>query len=671
MMGRIGRRALRMAVNLAPPASAAQCLARMEAHRSGGRANSTGAAEQDAGCALVLAADALVAPYRRSLAEAAAVASEQGLRVVALRCRGVLGACISKRFSGMEPAAMGGPADATCAQCALAGAIGPLPSACEARWMEDLIDPAQRRIDDDAVAAQPAAALATFEVDGLPVGAICASELLHNVRVLRYDPCDAGHEAAMRAKVRAALRALRAFNAFCATARVTVLIYFSDYSYHLVPAMAARRAGMRVVNLTHPAMFNVSPVRSMALPRTTLEQCYEMTRAWPQFATRPLTPERVELLARDQLFRMTGGGSHIFSPVRGSAPQALRDRLAVDRGRPVVVAFTSSPDELNSIELWSSAVGIDLAAFPDPFATQVEWLDATAAQLSAEPGSPLFVVRIHPREGARGGSEAQSEHLRLLRSHLQGRADVRVIWPDDDVSSYDLGEIATCITTSWSSLGQEFARAGAEVVRAFGMKVPIPLAVFSRYAETPEGYAAELRAALTAAPSFDRVRLALRWHNLEYLGSALNPAARTAPVAASAAWPGRRALAELITRGHEVMDATLASMPRADDSAAVGAERRAIELALRRLLAVIMGEAPPDRASMHLEAPAPEFPSALLASDPVVGSDGLVSWSIAGVERQRDTVLARRLAQLVAEARGTHAPAVTRVAEAGLVFPPR
>lgn len=680
MMGRLARRLLRTVVRALPPERSTQWLARLERHRGGApatrdprsasaptrttattdaaasaaRADATGSARRDhggadLGCAVVLAPDALVTPYRRSLAEAAAVAAEEGLRVVALRCRGALGACISKRFSGVEPSAMRGDVDAVCAQCALAGAVDPLPSGCEARWIDDLVEVEQARQDDDAAAGLSSDALATLEVDGLPVGAICASELLHNLRVLRYDPRDPGHESAMRSKVRAAVRSLRAFQRLAATERVSVLIHFSDYSYHLVPAMAARRAGMRVVNLTHPAMFNVSPVRSIALPRTTLEHCYEMVRAWPRFAQRPLPPERVELMTRDQLFRMTGGGSHIFSPVRGDAPQALRQRLRIDRGRPVVVAFTSSPDELNSIELWSSAVGIDLGAFPDPFDTQVDWLDATAAHLASQESSPLLVVRIHPREGSRGGREAQSEHLRLLRSHLEGRADVRVIWPDDAFSSYDLGEIATCVTTSWSSLGQEFARAGAEVVRAFGMKVPIPLGVFSRYAPTKEGYAEALRAALTAAPSLDAVRLALRWHNLEYLGSALDPATRGMP-RSDAAWPGRRALADLTVNGREVMEASLEMLPHAADAGAEEAERRAIEKGLRRLLAVLMGEPAPEAASMHLDAPAPECPPSLMQYEPVIGADDAVTWQVAGRTLGRQTVLARRVAQLVHQA---------------------
>jgi len=541
-MGRIARRAMRTAARLSPPRLATRLLSAIEARRTRSsvsevtgpslKAQQVGAG----GSAVVLAADALVVPYRRSLAQAAAIAREEGLRVIVLRCRGALGACISKRFSGIEPAAMGTQVDSICTLCALSGAAEPMPAGCEVRWMEQLTDVEQGQLDERLLGELPAEALARHEVDGVPIGAICASELLHNMRLLRVDARDPNQEAVMRSKIRAAVRSLRAFQSLMKTETVSVLIHFSDYSYHLVAAMAARRAGVRVVNLTHPALFNVSPVRVIALPRTTLEHCYTMVHAWPRFAERPLPPERVELLSRDQIFRMTGGGSHIFSPVRGDAPQALRDRLRIDLGRPVVVAFTSSPDELNSIELWSSAVGIDLATFPDPFDSQIAWLEYTAEALASEPSSPLLVVRLHPREGSRGGSEAQSEHLRLLRTRLEHRPELRVIWPDDAISSYDLGEIATCVNTSWSSLGQEFSRAGAEVVRAFGMKVPIPLGVFSRYSASKQGYSAELRRSLVAPPSLKRITSALRWHNLEYLGSAFDPGER-APATGGSRWP--------------------------------------------------------------------------------------------------------------------------------------
>jgi len=652
LLRRGARRALRAAVKAAPPAAATRALAQWEARRATAAERDASAMAPssggDRGSAIVLAADALVASYRRSLALAAEAVSEEGLSVSVLRCRGALGACISKRFSGMVASVTPDRPDGVCAQCALAGALEPFPGSAAPLWIESLVDADQVGRDAAMIAALPADRLAELHVDELPAGPICASELLHNLRVLSYDPRDAGHEATMRAKLAAAIRSLRATQALLRAGGVRVLVHFSDYSHHLVPAMAARREGVRIVNLTHPALFNVSARLLIALPRTTLEHCYEMVRAWPRCAERPLPPERVDLIARDQLYRMTGGGSHIFSPVRGAAPAALRERLGIDAGRPVVAAFTSSPDELNSLELWSHAVGIDLGAVPDPFATQVEWLDATAAELASLPSRPVLVVRIHPREGSRGGREAQSEHLRLLRSHLDGRADVRVIWPDDHVSSYDLGEIATCIVTSWSSLGQEFARAGAEVVRAFGMKVPIPLGVFSRYAETPEGYGRALCEALEAPPSLRAVRLAYRWHNMEYLGSALDPAARS-----GGPWPGRVALRDLIAGRREVMDASLDALPAAEDGGAEAAETRALDVALRRLLAVVMGLAAPDPDTMRIDAPSTgaDDPSlaALREEDPRLEGGGAVVWRIGGATARRDSPLARRLALLVSQ----------------------
>ena len=107
------------------------------------------------------------------------------------------------------------------------------------------------------------------------------------------------------------------------------------------------------------------------------------------------------------------------------------------------------------------ALGIVLPDRPQPFRDQIEWL--TALVNYVEQGDELaLVVRIHPREGVNKRESVASQHLTRLREAFGGTyANCRFIWPADPVSSYDLGEAADVVLTSWSTIGLEMARLGA------------------------------------------------------------------------------------------------------------------------------------------------------------------------------------------------------------------
>ena len=77
-------------------------------------------------------------------------------------------------------------------------------------------------------------------------------------------------------------------------------------------------------------------------------------------------------------------------------------------------------------------------------------------------------MRIHPREGVNKRESVASQHLTRLREAFgKPYANCRFIWPADPVSSYDLGEAADVVLTSWSTIGLEMPATGAPVLVAF------------------------------------------------------------------------------------------------------------------------------------------------------------------------------------------------------------
>ena len=96
-----------------------------------------------------------------------------------------------------------------------------------------------------------------------------------------------------------------------------------------------------------------------------------------------------------------------------------------------------------------------------PFRDQIEWLEALIKKVELSRNLQL-IVRIHPREGANRREAVVSSHLGLLKSRFSRSYNhVRFVWPGDEVSSYDLMELADVGPRSWSSTALEMARLGA------------------------------------------------------------------------------------------------------------------------------------------------------------------------------------------------------------------
>ena len=134
------------------------------------------------------------------------------------------------------------------------------------------------------------------------------------------------------------------------------------------------------------------------------------------------------------------------------------------------------------------------------------------------------IVRIHPREGANKRESVVSQHLSLLRAAFGGKyAHCRFVWPADAVSSYDLGEAADLVLTSWSTIGLEMARLGAPVLVAFnGAGAPLPRDDFYEWEPTPAEYFEKLRSLLDRPVSAEQIARAYRWYSLLTLGTTLD-----------------------------------------------------------------------------------------------------------------------------------------------------
>jgi hypothetical protein len=208
------------------------------------------------------------------------------------------------------------------------------------------------------------------------------------------------------------------------------------------------------------------------------------------------------------LFR---GGS-IFgysSRTRGSS-NGLRERFGASPGQRILVAAMSSYDELFAAETAGARPSL-----PQLFPRQVDWIRALV-EFVRQRKDLLLVIRVHPREFPNKREGVKSEHAALLEAALADLPpNVRVNWPGDKVSLYDLANEASAFLTAWSSVGKEMATLGLPVVTYCPQLLLYPAALHEAATTLPD-YHAAIERALASGWSLERVRKAYRWLAVEH-----------------------------------------------------------------------------------------------------------------------------------------------------------
>jgi hypothetical protein len=146
------------------------------------------------------------------------------------------------------------------------------------------------------------------------------------------------------------------------------------------------------------------------------------------------------------------------------------------------------------------------------FERQVDWVQAVIEYVANRPDI-FFIIRVHPRE-FRGNISQHATELKALFETLP--ANVRVNWPTDEISIFDLAEITDVILNAWSSAGKEMALLGLPAVLYSQELVLYPSQLNYLGDQSREHYFGEVERALAEGWRAERIVQAFRWYALEH-----------------------------------------------------------------------------------------------------------------------------------------------------------
>ena len=428
--------------------------------------------------------------------------------------------------------------------------------------------------------------LREFEFEGHALGKMCAMDVVLATKTSDFEHISPAVRLAWVRYIEAALKSLLLVRAVLNQIDIEALAHFNDYSLLLGARLAAREKGVRCFSITQASHCNID--RSRYVLRSSLggETSNQQGDLWPQVRELALSPRQIEEGGDDLMSRFGGVGSHMFSPAKSR--DDVRQTLNLDPSLRLLVAYTSSPDEMMATRMNMEGLGVYREPGTQPFGDQIEWLRAVCDWVQNRPDLQL-VVRIHPREGVKKRAGASQNLARLHAAFDQMPPRCHVVWPDEPISSYDLAESADLALFGWSTIGQELARLGVPTLAAFRRINPFPQDDFLEWAATPADYFAKAAAMLERATNVETLSRAWRWYSWYHLGHSLDFGDVVPDLEFTGLplfRPSRQApaLLEVMAQGRDILDWNLERQRELQNADVNAAEIEALQTQLRRLI---------------------------------------------------------------------------------------
>lgn len=262
----------------------------------------------------------------------------------------------------------------------------------------------------------------------------------------------------------------------------------------------------------------------------------DLIRYWRAHQDRPCRGGELSAVTNHFIELFRGQSVFAYSAAASRKVPDLRRHFGIEEGQRVLLATMSSYDELYAGQI-VRAVPADI----DPvFPSQIDWIQAMVEYARERPGL-FLIIRVHPREFPNKREGEKSEHATALEAVFADLPDnVRVNWPADRLSLYDLAEEVDVVLNAWSSAGKEMALLGLPVV-VYAPELLLYPAELNYVGTTVEEYFQRIEEALEAGWSDINIRRAYRWHALEFKTSLIDigDSYGNSEIHGRPAWPAR------------------------------------------------------------------------------------------------------------------------------------
>jgi hypothetical protein len=280
-----------------------------------------------------------------------------------------------------------------------------------------------------------------------------------------------------------------------------------------INSISAFRAGFSYHFNADPQFVTLSSTKTRAS-----EKCDRANR-WKMWRDIPLPAPVIDEIAADLIFRMSGSGGHIFSSNYSGDLDGLLEKYGLRREAKTFVVFASANDEIDAISELSAALG-DQFEIRDAFDSQIAWLKAVVDY--ARHNDVQVIIKMHPRLSKSHRDAGSAEDLHIYQALADtSPSNVVFLWPEANISAYDILQLADFCLASWGTMGLEAAKLGVPVITGM-TKITFAtpgLSLFSKAESEAQFY--RLMGKTKPDISVEDLAEAFRWHHLMHMSGAI------------------------------------------------------------------------------------------------------------------------------------------------------
>ncbi len=369
---------------------------------------------------------------------------------------------------------------------------------------------------------------------------------------------------------------------------ITHILMYDQYSLNVIINLYAKQKGITHTNITIPFHKDVDPTKIRVLAQDGLNQEHYTITQWQHFKELALSELQIKEVVDDLIIKMSKRGIYSYSPSK-SQSQDIYESLNLDKHKKTIVAFPSSQDETDSIINARKKKGLPDFIYEDAFADQFEWLDELI-RFTENSADFQLVIRLHPRMAPNHREKWGCPVIHdYVEKYNKSYKHVKIIWPQDKISSFDLMEIADIGSVAWSSMGIFMARLGIPVVSGLKMCLPIPNEDFLTFCQNKQDFFARIEG-FKAADSIENLTSAFRWYHMMYVCNSIDMSDVIHPSELTLDKLSRNAhlLTSALMQEQNVLDINLQELKKNRTQNTQDIEKKALQAQLYRLIHFFM-----------------------------------------------------------------------------------
>ena len=350
-----------------------------------------------------------------------------------------------------------------------------------------------------------------FEFSGIEVGRLALYEFLlnHKKNNLEIDTDKwAEYKAALKNSIFSTMASLKIIEREKPDRLIT---YNSFYSVNHVCCIAADKHSVPHY-LLHAGNNMAHRMETLTLSKGYSYNYITRHPLWQHYRDAPCSPAQLSIVTDHLLALFDANSPFIYSAPKSREKIDLRKKFGIGSGQKVLVATMSSHDE--------RFAAVTIRVMPEDsslvFPTQIDWINALIKFVDQRPDL-FLIIRVHPREFPNKRESVISEYASKLKARFIDLPDnVTVNWPSDQISLYDIADIANLFLNSRSTTGMEMSLLGLPVVIYSPAQLYAYPPDLNYAADSREKYFLQIDRALSHGWDIEFSRKAYRWGVFQY-----------------------------------------------------------------------------------------------------------------------------------------------------------